>query len=119
MKLHEHWMLPLLLSLSSSSHDIVIIISMHLLLPLQLPFQLIGFSYYSTLLHHCGLYFLLRTILYLIRMGSARAKKEKKTRQDKKWIEEKDDDDKRIRIVLRLAAAAFLSLCQQMMTDDY
>ncbi len=84
MKLYEHRMSPLLLSLSlysSSSHYTVIINSMHLLLPLQLPFQLIGFSYYSMLLEYCDLYSLVRTILYLIQVGSGRAKKkEEKTR---------------------------------------
>jgi hypothetical protein len=66
------------LSLSSSSHYIVIIVSMRLLLPLQLPFQLIGFSYYSMVPQHCGLQSISRTILYLIQEGSARAKKKKK-----------------------------------------
>ncbi len=82
MKLDEHWMSPFLLSLalSSSSHYIVIIVSMHLLLPLHLSFQLIGFSYYSMFCYNIlVLPSPWRTSLYLIQVGSGRAKKKKKT----------------------------------------
>jgi hypothetical protein len=60
-----------------SLHYIVIIVSVQLLLPLHLPFQLIGFSYYSMLPQHCSLYSLLRTSSIFNPSG---AKKRKKNR---------------------------------------
>lgn len=70
---------------------------MPLLLPLQLPFQLIGFSYHPIVISSFSLLLFTNNSIFNL-SGKARERKkiEKKTKKRKKRI---DKDDKRIRVV--------------------